>query len=126
MSLLVTVIHYDIGRYSSLSPELKWRCLNSPQRLKYSEWICKTCDKSLKKNQLPIQSQANGLTLIDIPEYLLHLSNLEQHLISQIIPFMKIVAKPRGTQHGIKEPVVLVPSDLTKISSVLPRVPTDC
>ena len=42
-------------------------------------------------------------------------------LISQIIPFMSIVAKMKGAQHGLKGQCVLVPTDLKKINTILPR-----
>ena len=42
-------------------------------------------------------------------------------LISQIIPFMLIVAKTKGAQHGLKGQCVLVPTDLEKIQTILPR-----
>ena len=38
---------------------------------------------------------------------------------------MKIVALPAGRQHGIRGAVVNVPAQLNKMSSLLPRVPTD-
>ena len=49
------------------------------------------------------------------------LEAVELMLILQIIPFMFIVARHKGAQHGLKGHVVLVPSDLTKIQNVLPR-----
>ena len=39
----------------------------------------------------------------------------------QIIPFMFIVAKAKGAQHGLKGQCVLVPADLKKIQTILPR-----
>ena len=42
-------------------------------------------------------------------------------LISQIIPFMFIVAKVKGAHHGLKGQGVLVPVDLTKVQTILPR-----
>ena len=46
-------------------------------------------------------------------------------LISQIIPFMFIVAKTKGAQHGLKEQCVLVQTDLKKIQAILPRTYDD-
>ena len=46
---------------------------------------------------------------------------VELMLISQIISFMFIVAKTKGTQHGLKGQCVLVPTDLEKIQTILPR-----
>ena len=42
-------------------------------------------------------------------------------LNSQIIPFMFIVAKTKGAQHGLKGQCVLVPTGLKKIQTILPR-----
>ena len=46
---------------------------------------------------------------------------IEVMLISQIIPFMLIAAKTKGAQHGLKGQCVLVPTDLEKIQTILPR-----
>ena len=43
-------------------------------------------------------------------------------LISQIIPFMFLVAKIKGAQHGLKGQCVLVPWDLKKVQAILPRL----
>ena len=46
---------------------------------------------------------------------------IELMLISQILPFMFIVAKMKGAQHGLKGQYVLVPTDVKKIQTILPR-----
>ena len=46
---------------------------------------------------------------------------IELMLISQVIPFMLIVAKTKGAQHGLKGKCVLVPADLDNIQTILPR-----
>ena len=46
---------------------------------------------------------------------------IELMLISQIIPFMFIVAKTKGAQHGLKGQCVLLPTDLKKIQTILPK-----
>ena len=46
-------------------------------------------------------------------------------LISKIIPYMFIVARHKGAQHGLKGQCVLVPADLKKIQRVLPRSSND-
>ena len=40
---------------------------------------------------------------------------------SQIIPFMFITVKANGAQHGLKGQCVLVPADLKKVQTILPR-----
>ena len=42
-------------------------------------------------------------------------------LISQIIPFKSFVAETKGAQDGLKGQCVLVPVDLKKIQTILPR-----
>ena len=43
-------------------------------------------------------------------------------LISQITPFMFIVANTKGAQHGLKRQCVLVPTDLEKNSNHFTKV----
>ena len=74
-----------------------------------------------KKKKMPMQAQANNLELCPKLEELECLCPIELMLISQIIPFMFIVAKHKGAQHGLKGQCVLVPTDLKKIQTVLPR-----
>ena len=86
-----------------------------------SEWICNSCDNSLSKQKIPMQSQANNLRLCPKIEELENLCPIELMLISQIIPFMFIVSRAKGAQHGLKGQCVLVPTDLKKIQTILPR-----
>ena len=86
-----------------------------------SMWICKSCDKAMKKKKMPMQAQANGLELCPKYDELENLCPLELMLVSQIMPFMFIIAKTKGAQHGLKGQCVLVPADLKKIQTVLPR-----
>ena len=68
-----------------------------------------------------MQAQANNLQHCPKLEELERLCPIELMLVSQIIPFMFIVAKHKGAQHGLKGQCVLVPADLKKIQTVLPR-----
>ena len=80
-----------------------------------SEWVCKNCDNFMKKGKIPPQSQANNMYLCPKIAELECLGYLECMLISQIIPFMSIVAKQKSSQNGLKGQCVLVPADLKKI-----------
>ena len=51
---------------------------------------------------MPIQAQKNNLELCPKIEELENLCPLELMSISSIIPFMFIVAKTKGAQHGLK------------------------
>ena len=68
-----------------------------------------------------MQAQVNNLELCPTFSKLDRLCPIELMLISQIIPFMFIVAKTKGAQHGLKGQCVLVPTDLEKIQTILPR-----
>ena len=87
-----------------------------------SKWICGSCDASLReKKKMPMLAQANNLELCPKIAELEDLCPIELMLISQIIPFMFIVAKTKGAQHGLKGQCVLVPTDLKKVQTILPR-----
>ena len=51
---------------------------------------------------------------------------LELTLISQIIPFMYIVGKEKGAQHGLKGKCALVPVNLKKIQGITSTLPRTC
>ena len=72
-----------------------------------SDWICKSHD-SISKNKIPMQAQVTNLELCSIFSELDRLCPIELVLISQIIPFMFIVAKTKRAQCGLKEQCVLV------------------
>ena len=90
------------------------------------EWICRNCHICLKRGKLPTQAKCNGLSLCNIPNELKDLNPLEVRLISQRIPFMKLVSLPRGKQVGIQGPAVNVPTDLDVVCEQFPRLPTEC
>ena len=89
-------------------------------------WICVTCDRTLEKGNMPRQAKANGLGLFDIPPELSQLNEVEIRLLSRRIPFMKIVALPKGKQKAIHGPAVNVPTQLDTICNLLPRLPNEC
>ncbi len=117
-----SVLHCIKDRYTHFSlPELN--TVLPPEN--YSTWICQTCHSSLKRGKLPAQATANQLHLEEIPESLAMCCSFETQLISKVICFQKIFKKPRGAQHGIKGQAVLVPADLSKVSTSLPRATPD-
>ena len=75
---------------------------------------------------MPQQSKCNGLALTDVPNELADLNPLEIRLISRRIPFMKLIALPRGKQQGIHGPAVNVPTDLDVVCDIFPRLPDQC
>ena len=90
-----------------------------------SEWICKSCDKVMRKNKMPAQAYSNDLEPCHKIQKLDNLYALEITLISQMIPFMFLVGKVKGTQRGLKGQRVLVPADVNKIQATLPRFCND-
>ena len=77
------------------------------------------------RHKIPMQAQANKLSLNPRFKELDDLCAIESMLISQLIPFMFIVAKAKGAQHGLKGQCVMVPADLSKIQTILPRTCSD-
>ena len=88
------------------------------------EWVCITCDRTLKRGNMPLQAKANGLQLCQVPPDLSSLNALELRLICLRVPFMKMVALPTGKQRSIHGPAVNVPSKVDTICDVLPRLPS--
>ena len=85
------------------------------------KWVCITCDRTLKRGNMPLQAKANGLQLCPMPP---DLNALELRLICLRVPFMKMVALPTGKQRSIHGPAVNVPSKVDTICEVLPRLPS--
>ena len=88
------------------------------------QWVCRTCDRTLKRGNMPLQAKANGLQLCQVPPELSNLNALELRLICLRVPFMKMVALPTGKQRSIHGPAVNVPSKVDTICEVLPRLPS--
>jgi len=58
-------------------------------------YICMTCDKYLKKSEIPPQAVWNKLEVFDLPDEIRCLNRLEQILISKRILFKKIAVMPK-------------------------------
>ena len=87
-----------------------------------SDWLCKSCHKSIVKNKMPMQAQRNKMELCPKFNEFLSVCPIGLMLISQIISFIFIVAKAKCAQHGLKGQCVLVPTDLKKFQTILPRL----
>ena len=114
-----TVIEFKLTKYNKAPTDF-----TAPANSETKQWICRTCDHALKRGKLPAQAKANNLQIEDIPPELSDLNPLEVRLISLRIPFMKMVALPCGKQHAIHGPAVNVPTDLTSVCTLLPRLPS--
>ena len=86
-------------------------------------WVCSTCKGYLQKGQMPPLSVANGLATEPQPYELATLNKLEQQLIALRLPFMTILANlPSGKQKGVHGPVVMVPANVSRTATALPRM----
>ena len=122
------VVSFNKLKYIKVTKELFEQMFPSQNSYVSSDgkqWVCKTCDGSLSKGNMPVQAKANGLQLCSIPPELSNLNALELRLISLRVPFMKMVALPSGKQRYIHGPAVNVPSNLDSICTMLPRLPTE-
>ncbi|WAR12577.1 hypothetical protein MAR_026757 [Mya arenaria] len=88
------------------------------------EYVCTFCHKSLKQNKLPSLAVNNHLELSEVPYEIDHLNSLKYIFISRQIPFMKLLALPRGKRKAVHGCVVNVPIEPDQLASVLPRVPS--
>ena len=68
-----------------------------------------------------MQAQLNNMEPCSKFSELDRLCPIELMLISQIIPFIFIVAKTKCAQHRLKGQHALVPTDLKIIQTILPR-----
>lgn len=87
-------------------------------------WIDRTCQKLLRKAQMPDIAVANSLEIPNQPDQLKDLTRLEVRCISLQIPFMHIESVRMGGKR-IHGPCVNVPATLTPILQVLPRIPEE-
>jgi hypothetical protein len=71
--------------------------------------------------KMPAEACCNNLELEDVPEELACLNKLEEHLIALNVPFVKLMALPKGGQFGVHGPVVCVPSNVSETVKSLPR-----
>ena len=79
-------------------------------------WICKTCKRYRSKGKLAPQAVKNNLELDPLSETFRSLNNLERHLISPVIPFMKIFPLPKSLMKGIHGPCICVPSNVSHVT----------
>ena len=89
------------------------------------QYICITCSKYLRKNQVPPCSIANGLHFPDIPSHLPTLNLAEWRMLSPRLAFMRIHESAVGRQLRIHGNVVCVPADVCTTVNMLPRTTSD-
>ena len=90
-----------IGRYDAVVFEHCYKSkLHTPDGREVR--ICHNCNKFSKKKKMPPKAQANNLELNPKYKELEDLCIIELTLISQIIPFMSLIGKQRGSQCGLR------------------------
>ena len=86
-----------------------------------NHYICNTCDRKLKKKELPAQCVLNKLELYNFPDHLRNMNKLERILISQRILFSKISIMPKGQFPKIKGTICNIPLQVDSMCETLPR-----
>lgn len=81
-------------------------------------YVCRTCLKYLKCEELPPISVRNTLKVEVVPEEL-QLTPVESYLVAQRKLFAKIIRMPKGQQQKLKGSVVNVPVAAENVASVL-------
>ena len=95
-----------------------YREVASPDRKFY---ICLTCDKKLKKSEIPAQAVWNKLEIYDFPNDLPNVNRLEKAIISRRILFKKVNIMPKGQMPKIKGNICNVPIDTVDVANTLPQ-----
>ena len=85
------------------------------------EYICITCDKKLKKGDIPCQAVCNKLQVYGFLPFLPKLRRLEKIIISKRILFKKIAIMPKGQSPKLKGAICNVPIETEAVCNVLPR-----
>ena len=98
--------------------------LNGYQSVGNIEWICTGCLNAIRKDKTPQYWLHNGLAFPSCPPEL-HLSQLEERLVSPRLPFMQLREMPRGGQINMKGNIVNVPADVNGTIKLLPRMVSD-
>ena len=87
--------------------------------------ICRRCFQSIVNDRVPKVSLANGLKFPDVPESVLQLSDVEERMVTPIIPFMQIRAllpHALNPQLSLKGSVVHIVMNLNNVlEQILPR-----
>lgn len=74
-----SVIKCYANKYKACSQDVVQSCITGLKSVDNTEWICTTCDSSLKNGKVPSYSKANNMSFPEKPE-LLNLTPLEERL----------------------------------------------
>ena len=109
--------HFNKAKYDRLNENLVDNESNRGNSSSLSEWKCYYCDGYMKKGKTPPIASSNDMSTTQMPNELHGLNQLEQHLVSPVIPFMKVVNLPKGSQYGINGPIVCVSANNIQFTS---------
>ena len=85
-------------------------------------YICKTCDKALRKNSVPCQAVANRLNVAELPKLFQDTRRLERLLVSRRTLFKKVTVMPKEKLLKIKGSICNSPvSEVDVNCNILPR-----
>ena len=114
-----TVIEFMVIKYSKAPEDF-----TASATCGTKQWICKTCDHALKRGKLPAQAIANCLDLEDIPPEL----SCRLKSIRSVAHFTEDPLYEDGStcgkQRAIHGPAVNIPTDLTRVCTLLLRLPS--
>ena len=68
-----------------------------------NSYICRTCDKTMKKNCIPCQAACNKMGIAFLLKKFDSISRLERVLVSRRILLKKVAIMPKGKLPNIKE-----------------------
>jgi hypothetical protein len=123
------VVVFSEQNYTNVDAEITDKVFSPTLRYRHpasdAEYVCMACHNAVKRGKIPAMSSANELQLDDIPEELHNLGKVEKIMLQKNISFMKIVTVRKGQQKKIQGPAVQVPADMTKVTSILPRLPKE-
>lgn len=87
LTITITITWYKNQVRSILSNDLL--SLNTPERIT----ACNRCANSINRNKVPSVAFWNKMTVLEPPDQLRSLSEVELRLVSRIVPFIKIKKK---------------------------------
>ncbi|XP_076393046.1 uncharacterized protein LOC143266003 [Megachile rotundata] len=82
---------------------------------------CSRCLHHLKKHKVPSQALWNKMEVMQVPQVISDLSEIEKHMLCRIVPFLKIMKiQNRFSQNWCKGQVVLFARDVFEVAEQLP------
>ena len=79
-----TVVPCNRSKYAKASGEMLEQVFSDDNKyisFDGNVWVCKTCDRTLSRGNMPVQAKANNLELSTIPHELSDLNQLELRLV---------------------------------------------